>query len=343
MIRSNNFKLYLISIGILTLLIINSSARAEITKNTLKGKILFLSSKGDAYYLMNANGTNITKLSGIEDIHSPVLSPYGDKIVWLLQSKIGYRHQGGGICVTDSEVKNKKILDVIPDADKEYNWPPAYSLLRWSKDGKEVYFYYTKGALKNEHISGQEKYEMAINVETGSKRMVKEIKHDAEPIEELLTDCKRGPHYSADAQNAIVENFIINVKTGNKIRLQPYNFWTGSNYVKVSWAPNSKKLAFIGGYDDWNIYIINADGTNKKNLTNYVYYGDSKFSGGYGRSTPSWSADSRYICCMYSSGATPGLEFFSSPKNASIVIIDTVTGEKIELTEGRSPIWLPEK
>ena len=320
--------------------------KAEFDKSNLKGKILFCDVKEDDYYLINANGTNMVNFT-TDDMHNPVLSPQSDKIAWILRDKNrphDYRYSRKGICVTDINGKNKRILDTVPGTNKEYEqgyWPNL-CLLKWSPDGQNISYYYTAGVLKGDDTLNEKVYKVVINAENGEKKAVEPLEESTPFGKEKFSDFKKGPHYSPNGQKAVMENDIVDIKSGHKISLAPYVYWEGSDYIKVAWSPDSKKLAFLCTSYDRYIYVINADGTDIRNITNYVYKGDIYYSGGYGLSTPSWSADNKYLCCTYNQE----LSYFDIFKTPCIipyvVIIDTENGKKVTLTKGKNPIWISE-
>ena len=102
----------------------------------------------------------------------------------------------------------------------------------------------------------------------------------------------------------------------------------------LAWSPDGSMIAFEGNnqpngnpYDDMDIWLIGADGSNPRNLTN---------SAGVYDSDPSWSPDGRFI--VYGS-----LVSRDPSARTQIFKIDTVTGEVVQLsTQGNNtiPLWV---
>jgi Tol biopolymer transport system component len=60
----------------------------------------------------------------------------------------------------------------------------------------------------------------------------------------------------------------------------------GGTTNDLAWSPDGTKLAFTHGDGDWEVFVMNADGTGLTNLT------DNK---GINDGSPSWSADGKAI------------------------------------------------
>ncbi len=79
---------------------------------------------------------------------------------------------------------------------------------------------------------------------------------------------------------------VINVDgTGNQ-RLTGRFLATGPN-SEAAWSPDGKKIAFVSGKNDENIYVMNSDGTERTRLTDDVPGNDHW--------PPTWSPDSSRI------------------------------------------------
>lgn len=311
--------------------------QSELDENKLKGKILFCI--GKSYYLMNANATNIRK---IDVERRPVFSPQAKKVAWIIYKASNiFSEKEMAVLIMDVDGKNNKIFEVNIDdgtlnkreiGDK----PPWLWGLRWSKNEEEVTLYYRERIKKNPRY-----YKIALNAITGDTRIVKELSQiDQSDYEDYYSGIIPGVIDSPDGTKTFTKGdrgdnggYLIDKLSGKKTYLD-----ASYRYSHISWSLNSNKLVYAKGGD---IYTLNSDGTNFRNLTHYKYpwYADP-YSGRGGYEEPSWSPDSRYICCTYI--ARIGIGLFTSP-SYEIRIIDTITGKIIFLTNGNNPMWLPEE
>jgi Tol biopolymer transport system component len=92
-----------------------------------------------------------------------------------------------------------------------------------------------------------------------------------------------------------------------------------------AWSPDGSRLAFASYRDDnWELYLVDADGSNLMRLT---VHAENDFS-------PSWSPDGRRLV-------------FASRRfqDADLFVVDTATGELTQLTTGTrnefDPAWSP--
>jgi Tol biopolymer transport system component len=106
--------------------------------------------------------------------------------------------------------------------------------------------------------------------------------------------------------------------------LNAENFFTRS-LVTPRWSPDGKQITFASTLDSENfsLYIMNADGSNRTRLTN----------GSANDYAPSWSPDGNFLA-------------FASDRNGSSGIYTVETASKgvlpaVSLREGGCPVWRP--
>lgn len=288
---------------------------------------------------MNANGTNIRN---INVDRYPILSSQAKKVACFINKDSNiFGEKEMAILVMDIDGKNSKIFEVHIDNGtlrkiEAGDRPPWLWGIRWSKNEEEITLYYRERIKKNPRY-----YKIALNVITGDSRIVKELSQtDQSDYEDYYSGIIPGIIDSPDGAKTFTKGdrgdsggYLIDKLSGKKTYLE-----ASYRYSYISWSPDSNKLVYAKGGD---IYTVNADGTNFRNLTHYKYpwYADP-YSGRGGYEQPSWSPDARYICCTYIKRI--GIGFFTSP-SCEIYIIDAITREKMFLTKGEEPMWLPEE
>ena len=103
----------------------------------------------------------------------------------------------------------------------------------------------------------------------------------------------RGPTWSPDgARIAFLETEIINdfedfldlVWAANADGSNPVKLTSEQGYFdRLAWSPDGTRIAYVGSLgDDADVYVMNADGTNRVNLSNYLGADDVD---------PAWSPD----------------------------------------------------
>jgi Tol biopolymer transport system component len=127
--------------------------------------------------------------------------------------------------------------------------------------------------------------------------------------------------YNEDYQQANI--YTLNFETRSFTKLTK----TSAEYDFLRWSPNGEQLAFASSASgDWDIYVMDSDGSNLVNLTSNANQDD----GFYGLS---WSPDGSQI--VFSSGPING--------NFELFIMDTDGSNLVRLTENElhdtNPIW----
>ena len=144
-----------------------------------------------------------------------------------------------------------------------------------------------------------------------------------------------GTEIAFDSFRFVVGNweiYVMDADGNNVINLTKHKWWD----IKPSWSPDGSKIAFVsmrdGGFNTpHHIIIMNADGTERRNLT-----GDTHLRDNWG---PAWSPDGRKI-------AFSSRRFFREGTRNDIFVI-TADGKELEqLTDGArwntSPVYSPD-
>jgi Tol biopolymer transport system component len=77
--------------------------------------------------------------------------------------------------------------------------------------------------------------------------------------------------------------YIVNADGSGLVRLARWSSSGGHN-PRPAWSPDGKRLAFAHGDGDWEIFVMNADGSAVRRLTD---------NDGPGDQCPTWSPDGR--------------------------------------------------
>jgi Tol biopolymer transport system component len=213
------------------------------------------------------------------------------------------------VYISDFDGSKQKLLTDNPS----YNGEPS-----WSPDGSKIAFFTGRfgapGYLDDNILSN------ICLVDADGGAQVK--------LTDVLWGCDRAIWSPDSTQIAYMENYknlyVLNMFGRNSVSIN------GDLEVTCSpaWCPDSQKIAFcakvrsankdrFNNTNPSNIYVVNADGSNKKQLTDSQ--GDC--------SNPDWSPDGRMIVYQY---------------NGGIWIMNADgTGQKVITATGSMPIWSP--
>lgn len=269
------------------------------------GKIIF--SSDDNIYMMNIDGSDPTKTDLQMTIFCPVLSPDGQKIVFEALSHDIYM-----LNITDKS-QPKRIVDVTP-----WHGDGAFICPVWSPDGHKLIVmavFYPQGVYMLGIDDSLKALTLLENMSGASwspdgQRIVfssvsaNELKHDIWLMNadgsglSRLTDTtghSRSPAWSPDGQTiAFVsdrevedsyEIYLMNPDGSNQRRLTQTLDDAPIGREVPTWSPDSRYIVYIKGRlndNQWPwIYIINADGTEQRQLIKGV--------------NPAWSPDSQHL------------------------------------------------
>jgi eukaryotic-like serine/threonine-protein kinase len=119
--------------------------------------------------------------------------------------------------------------------------------------------------------------------------------------------------YHADQGGGVQHIYVLDVGGGTP---KPLTTGSGRN-IMPAWSPDGRQIAFVsygeGGGNQWDIYVMNADGSNRRRLT------DSFFN-----QKPSWSPDGKQI--LFHSNREGGQQ--------QVFVVPATGGTPKRLTEG---------
>jgi Tol biopolymer transport system component/tRNA A-37 threonylcarbamoyl transferase component Bud32 len=233
------------------------------------GRIAFYSNRDDVLtptiYVMNADGSGQTRLTNRRG-RSPAWSPDGTHIAF------------------ERVVRNDEIYVMNADGSGQTNMTnnPASSDYgpAWSPDGLRI-------AFTSKRDGDAEIYVMNADG-SGVTRLTNNPAHDCSPS--WSPDGRRIAFHSDRDGDA--EIYVMNADGSGLTRLtdNPADDWI------PAWSPDGTRIAFESERDEpdpdncgldcnWEIYVMNADGSGQTRLTNNPAWDSS----------PAWSPDGRYI------------------------------------------------
>jgi len=294
-------------IGFLSLLVIGSVELTHfaIAKPTSsEGQLVFAKGLGFNFeiYTMNSDGSSMRQLTDNPATDwFPSVSPDGTKIVFSRQPTQGSPVKD--IWIMDANGKNEKKL-------AEWGWNTS-----WSPDSKEVAFDKQVWEQKDGSWQLKSDYEIyMINVDGSNERI-------------LIGDKTIAPKWSPDGKK-IVYTSILNgqslwiMDADGKNQKMLY-FWGGDS-GGAYWSPDGSKLVFPSCKDSWagwqsnDLYVINADGTGLKRLTQ---------PGPPWYRFPTWSPDGKEIAFCFSENSDAPSDIYIMDANGENIRKITNTPE----------------
>jgi Tol biopolymer transport system component len=246
---------------------LTGSASSQPLRTTGTGLLAYSSELAAAeVYAMNADGSGVRRLTDdAAPDRWPDLSPDGTRIAYARKSS-GSWHifietlSSGAVEDLSSEIHLPKGFEGYPD---------------WSPDGRKLAF----SAQMPSQDSG-----------TADPIDVLVYNFDAPSLIDLTpnepADSMR-PRWSPDGTKIVYgrddfrtgfDVYVVGVNTSNKTQLTSAPGWQ----FEPTWSPDGKQIAFTSyNNETTDIYVMNADGTNQRDITNTRTFNDTQ---------PTWSA-----------------------------------------------------
>ncbi|MBA3726283.1 MAG: PD40 domain-containing protein [Armatimonadetes bacterium] len=256
-------------------------------------KIAFVAYRGHSQeiFVVNADGSGQTNLTNDSmTCNQPVWSPDGKKIVYVFNRYSQYSEIY--VMNADGGVKTKLTNDKAQCSD------PA-----WSPDGKRIAFFSRLGGLVVINADGSGRHSLSSEGETFTKlkwspdgkriRFLRRvdgnfesnvINADGSVLAKLpespddLTDSALSPDGKkiafSDGLQISVKNVdgtgLTALTSAESVRAAVHGVVRTNGAVNhfPAWSPNGKKIAFWSFTDGiWDVYVMNADGSGMRNIT----------------------------------------------------------------------------
>jgi len=240
------------------------------------GKLVFQVCNGCDIYVINADGSGLRRLT---DGMDPAWSPDGKKVAFARW------RDPRGIYVIDEDGSNETLL---------FGWSEAKAPA-WSPDGSHIVFTRHQAGGREKDIEITSWFTLPANPwwKLGLVRV------EDRYFTELLCYARSfSPTWSPDGKViAYDSDYGLHLTaTDGSIGGQSYDrslyaLSTDVRDTSPAWSPDGTKIAFgFRQHDHWEIYVMNADGSNRVRLTK-----EEPFSGRPPNNvSPAWSPDSRF-------------------------------------------------
>jgi len=262
------------------------------------GKLVFQVCNGCDIYVINADGSGLRRLT---DGMDPAWSPDGKKVAFARW------RDPRGIYVIDEDGSNETLL---------FGWSQAKAPA-WSPDGSHIVFTRQYGGREEDVDVSVWGFHWTLPAHPWWKLGLVRVE-DRSFADLLCYDHSFSPTWSPDGKViAYDSDYGLHLTaTDGSIGGQSYNrslyaLSTDVRDTSPAWSPDGARIAFMfNQHDHWEIYVMNADGSNRVRLTH-----EEPFAGRPPNNvSPAWSPDSRHIAFFTDRNSNSEQEKGSEPK-----------------------------
>jgi Tol biopolymer transport system component len=248
------------------------------------GKLVFQTSYGGNFYSINADGTGLQRITNGID---PVWSPDGQQIAFVRWT------DPRGVWVVNADGTN---------AHRIFDWSEARHPA-WSSDGQQIVFSRQYGNVSSGGGGGGRRGPGRFGGRApggggggagggawtlGIVNPVTGAFNEPQPT----SDVSLVPDWSPDGTSIVydgVDGLVVQSTDGKT----SYALTQDAFDTSPVWSPDGKQVAFVYHQNDhWEIYVVNADGSNFRRLTDTPSRPDGTVASSV---SPAWSPDGNYI------------------------------------------------
>jgi TolB protein len=245
----------------------------------LTGKLVFQTCNGCDIYVINADGSGLRRLT---DGMDPAWSPDGQKVAFARW------RDPRGIYVIGEDGRNETLL---------FGWSQAKAPA-WSPDGSRIVFTRQYGGREEDVERSFYGFQWTLPAHPWWKLGLVRVE-DRYFTDLLCYDHSFSPTWSPDGRViAYDSDYGLHLTSpdgsfGDQTYGRHINaLSTDVRDASPAWSPDGSQIAFMfSQHDHWEIYVMNADGSNRVRLTK-----EEPFAGRPPNNvSPAWSPDGRHI------------------------------------------------